>query len=126
MTFFNPLSPNPTKWSNTLKQFMFDHFVGLALKGLIVMVFSHFFYLILVLYHRNDHFHFLIFFFSKKISLLTINYSLILSMLIHFHCMISQQQGNPLFLGCCFYIETLLTNAEIIDFIHFNPVLHFI
>ena len=42
---FNPLSANPTKWSNTLKQFVgklptnclsvFDHFVGLALKGLI-------------------------------------------------------------------------------------------
>ena len=41
----NPLSANPTKWSNTLKQFVgflptnclsvFDHFVGLALKGLI-------------------------------------------------------------------------------------------
>ena len=42
---FNPLSANPTKWQNTLKQFvsnsrptsclsMFDHFVGLALKGL--------------------------------------------------------------------------------------------
>ena len=40
---FNPLSPNPTKWSNTLKQFVgslanclsvFDHFMGLALKGL--------------------------------------------------------------------------------------------
>ena len=40
----NPLSANITKWSNTLKQFvgnlptnclsMFDHFVGLALKGL--------------------------------------------------------------------------------------------
>ena len=39
----NPLSANPTKWSNTLKQFVgklpmncvsvFDHFVGLALKG---------------------------------------------------------------------------------------------
>ena len=39
-----PLSANPTKWSNTLKQFvgklltnclsMFDYFVGLALKGL--------------------------------------------------------------------------------------------
>ena len=37
------LSANPTKWSNTLKQFVgklaanclseFDHFVGLALKG---------------------------------------------------------------------------------------------
>ena len=43
-TLFNPLSANPTKWSNTLKQFVgklptnglsvFDHFVGLALKGL--------------------------------------------------------------------------------------------
>ena len=40
----NPLSANFTKWSNTLKQFVgklrmnslsvFDHFVGLALKGL--------------------------------------------------------------------------------------------
>ena len=40
----NPLSANPTKWSNTLKQFVgnfptnclsvFDHFVGLALKEL--------------------------------------------------------------------------------------------
>ena len=44
---FNPLSANPTKWSNTLKQFVgkfptnclnvFDHFVGLALKGLKVV-----------------------------------------------------------------------------------------
>ena len=41
---FNPLSANPTKWSNTLKQFVgkkptnclsvFDHFVKLALKRL--------------------------------------------------------------------------------------------
>ena len=41
---FNPLSANSTKWSNTLKHFVgnlptnclsvFDHFVGLALKGL--------------------------------------------------------------------------------------------
>ena len=40
----DPLSVNPTKWSNTFKQFIgnlptkclsvFDHFVGLALKGL--------------------------------------------------------------------------------------------
>ena len=40
----NPLSANPTKWSNTLKQFVgnlptnclsvFDHFVILAVKGL--------------------------------------------------------------------------------------------
>ena len=42
--FLCPLSANPTKWSNTLKQFVgnlltnclsvFDHFVGLALQGL--------------------------------------------------------------------------------------------
>ena len=47
-TFFNPLSANPTKWSNTFKQFVgklstnclsvFDHFVKLALKGLIVLL----------------------------------------------------------------------------------------
>ena len=35
----NPLSANPTKWSNTLKQFVgsvsvFDHFARLTLKGL--------------------------------------------------------------------------------------------
>ena len=45
--FINPLSANPTKWSNTLKQFVgflptnclsvFDHIVGLALKGLILL-----------------------------------------------------------------------------------------
>ena len=43
-SIINPLSANPTKWSNTLKLFVgntrqivlsvFDHFVGLALKGL--------------------------------------------------------------------------------------------
>ena len=43
-TNFIPLSANPTKWSNILKQFVgnlptnclsvFDHFVNLALKGL--------------------------------------------------------------------------------------------
>ena len=42
--YINPLSANHTKWSNKLKQFIgslptnflsvFDHFVGLALKGL--------------------------------------------------------------------------------------------
>ena len=47
---FNPFSANFTKWSNTLKQFVgnlatnclsvFDHFVGLALKGLNVIRFS--------------------------------------------------------------------------------------
>ena len=45
---YNPLSANPAKWSNTLKQFVarlptnclrvFDHFVGLTLKGLILML----------------------------------------------------------------------------------------
>ena len=44
MIAINPLSANPTKWSNTLKQFagnfptnflsLFDHFVKLTLKGL--------------------------------------------------------------------------------------------
>ena len=44
----NSLSANPTKWSNTLKQFVgtlltnclsvFDHFVKLALKGLVNMI----------------------------------------------------------------------------------------
>ena len=44
----NPLSPNLTKWSNTIKQFVgnlptsclsvFDHFVKLALKGLRMLV----------------------------------------------------------------------------------------
>ena len=44
----NALSANPTKWSNTLKQFvgnlptnclsLFDHFVKLALKGLITLI----------------------------------------------------------------------------------------
>ena len=43
--FFNPLSANPTKWSNTFKQFVgnlstnclsvFDHFMNLELEGLI-------------------------------------------------------------------------------------------
>ena len=42
--YVNSLSANPTKWPDTLKQFVgklptnclnvFDHFVGLALKGL--------------------------------------------------------------------------------------------
>ena len=44
--FFNPLNTKPTKWSNTLKQFVgnlttnclsvFDHFVGLVFKGVMV------------------------------------------------------------------------------------------
>ena len=45
----NPLSADATKWSNTLKQFVdkkrticlsvFDHFVVLALKGLMVQIY---------------------------------------------------------------------------------------
>ena len=45
---FNPLSANPTKWPNTLKQFVgklsmnclsvFGHFINLALKGLTVII----------------------------------------------------------------------------------------
>ena len=48
LSMHNPLSANPTKWSNTLKQFvgnfptnclsMFDHFVGLALKGTLMKI----------------------------------------------------------------------------------------
>ena len=36
---FNPLSVNPTEWSNTLKHCLsvFDHFVGLVLKGLTLL-----------------------------------------------------------------------------------------
>ena len=44
----NPLSASPTKWSNTLKQFVrnfptncfsvFDHFEGLALKGFKIFI----------------------------------------------------------------------------------------
>ena len=46
----NPLSAKFTKWSNTLKQFVgnlptsclsvFDHFVGLALKGLTIKIYA--------------------------------------------------------------------------------------
>ena len=49
---FNPLSVNPTKWSNTLKQFVgilptnclsvFDYFVGLALKRISKLTNSYF------------------------------------------------------------------------------------
>ena len=48
----NALSPNPTKWSNALKQFVskllknclsvFDHFLGLALKGFALSLVNHF------------------------------------------------------------------------------------
>ena len=55
--YFNLLSANPTKWSNTLKRFVgklptnclsvFGHFVILALKGLIILyksIFAYFWY----------------------------------------------------------------------------------
>ena len=45
---YNPLRVNPTKWSNTLEQLVrnlptnclsvFDHFVGLALKEIICLI----------------------------------------------------------------------------------------
>ena len=48
--YINPLSANPTKWSNTLKQFVgklptnclsvFDHFMNLELKGLTYFQFA--------------------------------------------------------------------------------------
>ena len=47
----NPLNANFTKWSNTIKKFVgnlptnclsvFDHFVGLVLKGLITKNYKH-------------------------------------------------------------------------------------
>ena len=50
MLYVNLLSANPTKWSNTLKQFIsslptnclsgFDHFVKMTLKGLMVAFFK--------------------------------------------------------------------------------------
>ena len=55
-TSINPLSADPTKWPNTLKQFVdklptnclsvFGHFVNLALKGLICIK-NQFFFLTL-------------------------------------------------------------------------------
>ena len=50
MSSLNPLSANPAKWSNTLKQFvgklpmnclsMFDHFLKLAPEGLKSTIFE--------------------------------------------------------------------------------------
>ena len=50
IAFFNSLSANPTKWQNTLKQFVgklptnclsvFGHFVNLTLKGLKILLFT--------------------------------------------------------------------------------------
>ena len=39
---FNPLSANPTKWFPRNCLSVFDHFVGLALKGLNMFLASHF------------------------------------------------------------------------------------
>ena len=51
MIYFNPISPNPTKWSNTLKQFVsslamkcvsvFYHFMRFWLKGLTTLIAFH-------------------------------------------------------------------------------------
>ena len=63
MVDINPLSANPKKWSNTLKQFVgnlptnclsvFDHFMNLALKGLISIYCSLYSYYIFSLYFMN-------------------------------------------------------------------------
>ena len=60
-TVFNPLSVNPTQWSNTFKQFVgklttdclsvFDHFVRLALKG--ISISSYLQYHLFRFYHRR-------------------------------------------------------------------------
>ena len=57
----NPLSANPRKWSNTLKQFVgklstnclsvFDHFVKLALKGLSYLSATAYYYYYVILYY---------------------------------------------------------------------------
>ena len=54
MTYLDPLSANPIKWPNTLKQFvsLFGHFVNLALKGLILPLF-----IIVFLVHQPYHQH---------------------------------------------------------------------
>ena len=51
----NTLNANPTKWSNTLKQFVgsssvFDHFWGLALKGIKYGLLFFMYYFLLHLY----------------------------------------------------------------------------
>ena len=50
VAMINPLSANPIKWSNILKQFVgflptnclsvFDHIVGLAVQGLTVLLYT--------------------------------------------------------------------------------------
>ena len=55
----NPVSANPSKWSNTLQQFVgklptnclnvFDHFWGLALKGMTMIIFR-----VLCICHRQS------------------------------------------------------------------------
>ena len=62
---FNSLSANPTKWSNTLKQFVdklpmnclsvFDHFVKLAIKGLMDKIIKKKRGLELVTSHSSDY-----------------------------------------------------------------------
>ena len=67
-TFLNPLIANPTKWSNKLKQFVgklptnclsvFDHFVILALKGLMILLYHYilFGYIIYGVYLSSNYF----------------------------------------------------------------------
>ena len=62
MLIFNPgnsLSANPTKWSNTLKQFLgklqIANFVGLAFKGLILVIY----FLLIISLKENAQFIFL-------------------------------------------------------------------
>ena len=52
-TIFNPLSANPTKWLNTLKQF--DHFVGLALKGLRLIQYDFLIFSLLMLIRTQNY-----------------------------------------------------------------------
>ena len=64
MASINPLSTNPTKWSNTLNQFVsnlptnclsvFDHFVGFALKALRNLAFYQYFFRKLILASLED------------------------------------------------------------------------
>ena len=71
---FNPFSANFAKWSNTPKQFVgnlpmnclsvFDHFVGLALKGLSVQTLTQF----LVVFSRLDQL--ILFYFWEKCLLI--------------------------------------------------------
>ena len=63
MFIVNPLSANPTKWSNTLKKFfgklptnylsVFDHFAWLALKGLTTKTRTYVAFIIIFKYYKE-------------------------------------------------------------------------